>query len=110
MRQQNHVLALSPTGGAILPGEIAALADAENFAEPVNGEFLLRLIDEAEPHRASALTATIALAALWRLPESRPANRGAVGARSRDCQLPRCPPESSRLDIRCSTRFASRTA
>src|SRR3954471_3822528 len=55
MRQQNHVLALSPTGGAILPGEIAALADAENFAEPVNGEFLLRLIDEAEPHRLPSL-------------------------------------------------------
>src|SRR3954454_4858867 len=55
MRQQNHVFALSPTGGAILPGEIAALADAENFAEPVNGEFLLLLIDEAEPHRLPSL-------------------------------------------------------
>jgi hypothetical protein len=43
--------ALAPTGRAALPGEIAALADAESPAETMDGEFRFRRIDELEPHR-----------------------------------------------------------
>jgi len=51
MRQHHQVIALPPAGRTILPGEIAALADAEHLAQAVYGEILLRLIDERKPHR-----------------------------------------------------------
>lgn len=51
MRQHHHVIALTPTGRAILPSEVAALADAEHPAEAVDREILSRPIDELEPHR-----------------------------------------------------------
>lgn len=50
MRQHHHVVTLAPTGGSVLPGEIAALADAEHAAEAVDREIPLRPIDEREPH------------------------------------------------------------
>ena len=46
---------LSTAGRSILPGKIAALADAKNLAETLDGEFLLRRIDETEPHRLPSL-------------------------------------------------------
>src|SRR5258708_7932757 len=55
MGQQHHVLLLSTAGRSILPGKIAALADAKNLAETLDGEFLLRGIDETEPHRLPSL-------------------------------------------------------
>ena len=39
MGQQRHVLILSTAGRSILPGKIAALADAKNLAETLDGEF-----------------------------------------------------------------------
>jgi hypothetical protein len=51
MRQHHHVVTLAPAGGAILPGKIAALADAEHPTEAVDREILPRPIDELEPHR-----------------------------------------------------------
>ena len=51
MGQQHPVLILSTAGRSILPGKIAALANAKNLAETPDGEFLLRRIDETEPHR-----------------------------------------------------------
>jgi hypothetical protein len=55
MGQQRHVLILSTAGRSILPGKIAALADAKNLAETLDGEFLLRRIDETEPRAPSNL-------------------------------------------------------
>jgi len=56
MGQQHHVLALAPAGRATPPGKIAALADAKNFTQALNGEFLFRRIDEPEPHRLPSRT------------------------------------------------------
>jgi len=53
MCQHHHVVALVPIGRAILPGEVAALADAEHPAEAVDRKILPRPIDELEPHRFS---------------------------------------------------------
>src|SRR5258708_27770155 len=58
MGQQHHVLILSTAGRSILPGKIAALADAKNLAETLDGEFLLRHIDDTEPHRLPSLATT----------------------------------------------------
>src|ERR1700719_3987434 len=65
MGQQPHVLMLSTAGRSILPGKIAALADAKNLAETLDGEFLLRRIDETEPHRLPSLAKKVA--ALFRM-------------------------------------------
>src|SRR3954451_15851698 len=56
MGQQHQFLALPPAGRTVLPGEEATLADAEHLAEPLDGELLLRRIDELEPHRLPSLT------------------------------------------------------
>src|SRR5271154_1136615 len=68
MGQQRHVLMLSTAGRSILPGKIAALADAKNLAETLDGEFLLRRIDETEPHRLPSLAKKVA--ALFRISRS----------------------------------------
>ena len=68
MGQQHHVLMLSTAGRSILPGKIAALADAKNLAETLDGEFLLRRIDETEPHRLPSLAKKVA--ALFRISRS----------------------------------------
>src|SRR6202453_4276326 len=68
MGQQHHVLILSTAGRSILPGKIAALADAKNLAETLDGEFLLRRIDETEPHRLPSLAKKVA--ALFRISRS----------------------------------------
>ena len=60
MGQQHHVLMLSTAGRSILPGTIAALTDAKNLAETLDGEFLLRRIDETEPHRLPSLAKKVA--------------------------------------------------
>ena len=60
MGQQHHVLMLSTAGRSILPGKIAALTDAKNLAETLDGEFLLRRIDETEPHRLPSLAKKVA--------------------------------------------------
>src|SRR6202162_1244061 len=68
MGQQHHVLILSTAGRSILPGKIAALADAKKLAETLDGEFLLRRIDETEPHRLPSLAKKVA--ALFRISRS----------------------------------------
>ncbi len=50
MRQHLHVVTPTPAGGSVLPGEIAALADAEHAAKTVDREILFRPIDELESH------------------------------------------------------------
>jgi len=50
MCQQQQIVALAPTRRAVLPGEVAALADTKQFAQTLNGELRFRLIDEPEPH------------------------------------------------------------
>src|SRR5258708_13785323 len=68
MGQQRHVVILATAGRSILPGKIAALADAKNLAETLDGEFLLRRIDETEPHRLPSLAKKVA--ALFRISRS----------------------------------------
>src|SRR4051812_47580909 len=55
MGEQHEILALPLRGGTILPGEIAARADVEELAQALDGEVLLRRIDELEPHRLPSL-------------------------------------------------------
>jgi hypothetical protein len=38
MRQQHQIFALAPTRRAILPGEVAALADTEHAAQALDGD------------------------------------------------------------------------
>jgi hypothetical protein len=68
MGQQRHVLMRSTAGRSILPGKIAALADAKNLAETLDGEFLLRRIDETQPHRLPSCAKKVA--ALFRISRS----------------------------------------
>jgi len=60
MRQQHHVVALASASRAILPGEVAALADPENLAQASDGELFLRRIGETESHRLPSLAKTVA--------------------------------------------------
>lgn len=70
MHQHRHVLALSRAWLRIIPGEIAAVADAQNFAETVCGEFFFRLFDELELHRlhhlAKKVAAPFSISRSWR--------------------------------------------
>src|ERR1700712_3069636 len=56
MGEQDQVLALTARRGPVLPGEVAARADAEDLAQTLDGELSLRRIDELEPHRRPSLT------------------------------------------------------
>src|SRR5665647_2865360 len=60
MRQHYDVITLFSASRAAFPGEIPALADAENLAKSMHGELLLRLIDEIEPHRLPSLAKKVA--------------------------------------------------
>lgn len=51
MRQIDHVLLLAAAGRAFLPGEEAALADAQDTTHPADREACLLRLDEAEGHR-----------------------------------------------------------
>ena len=68
--QQHHVVSLTTTGWAGLPGKITALADAERRAHALNGELLFRHIDEPEPHRlpsrAKKAVARFRMSRSWR--------------------------------------------
>src|SRR3712207_2862481 len=55
MSEQHQVLSLTSGRGPALPGEVAALADPEDFAQALDGEVLFRRIDELEPHRLPSL-------------------------------------------------------
>ena len=91
MRQHHHVAVLSPAGRAVLPGEIAVLADAEHLSEAVYGEILLRLIDEREPHPSagrsdrwcSGLRPSLTKKAVARFNMSRSCRRISFSRRSR---------------------------
>ena len=60
MSQHHHVLALPMTCWAVFPGKMAALANAQTFAETVCGEFRFRLVDETELHRLPSLAKKVA--------------------------------------------------
>src|SRR4051794_33466746 len=68
--EQHHVFSLTATGRAVSPGEIAALADAEDLACALDGEILFRHIDEPEPHRlpsrAKKAVARFRMSRSWR--------------------------------------------
>src|SRR4029077_9014335 len=80
MSQQHHVLMLSTAGRSILPGKIAALADAKNLAETLDGEFLLRRIDETEPHRLPSLAKKSRPSSGSRVPAARSHSRAATAS------------------------------
>src|SRR5918995_6477496 len=55
MGEQHQVVPLPLGRGPALPGEVAALAHLEDLAQALDGELLLRPIDELEPHRLPSL-------------------------------------------------------
>jgi hypothetical protein len=55
MGEQNQIVPLTRARGTTPPGEVAALADAEDFAQALDRELLFRRIDELEPHRLPSL-------------------------------------------------------
>src|SRR5258708_19258691 len=104
MGQQHHVLILSTAGRSILPGKIAALADAKNLAETLDGEFLLRRIDETEPHRLPSLAKKVA--ALFRI--SRSCRKISFSRRNRFSSAARSSCRSGGgASISCSRRLSS---
>src|SRR5271169_830303 len=104
MGQQHHVLMLSTAGRSILPGKIAALADAKNLAETLDGEFLLRRIDETEPHRLPSLAKKVA--ALFRI--SRSCRKISFSRRNRFSSAARSSCRSGGgASISCSRRLSS---
>src|SRR6478672_9231464 len=68
MRQQHQVVPLAETGRALLPGEVPARADAEDLTQTLDGELLLRRIDELKSHRLPSLAKKVA--ALFRISRS----------------------------------------
>src|SRR5580704_10228721 len=104
MGQQHHVLILSTAGRSILPGKIAALTDAKNLAETLDGEFLLRRIDETEPHRLPSLAKKVA--ALFRI--SRSCRKISFSRRNRFSSAARSSCRSGGgASISCSRRLSS---
>jgi hypothetical protein len=78
MRQINHVLLLTTAGRTVLPGEEAALADAQDTAHPADREAGLLCIDEGELHPWRVLSDQ------WRSPATslpREEGRGFLGYR-----------------------------
>src|SRR5882757_2430988 len=104
MGQQHQVLILSTAGRSILPGKIAARADAKNLAETLDGEFLLRRIDETEPHRLPSLAKKVA--ALFRI--SRSCRKISFSRRNRFSSAARSSCRSGGgASISCSRRLSS---
>src|SRR5580693_4909820 len=104
MGKQDQVLILWTTRRSILPGKIAALADAKNLAETLDGEFLLRRIDETEPHRLPSLAKKVA--ALFRL--SRSCRKISFSRRNRFSSAARSSCRSGGgASISCSRRLSS---
>src|SRR5271169_6318554 len=104
MGQQHHVLMLSTAGRSILPGKIAALTDAKNLAETLDGELLLRRIDETEPHRLPSLAKKVA--ALFRI--SRSCRKISFSRRNRFSSAARSSCRSGGgASISCSRRLSS---
>src|SRR6202030_548565 len=91
-------------GRSILPGKIAALADAKNLAETLDREFLLRRIDETEPHRLPSLAKKVA--ALFRI--SRSCRKISFSRRNRFSSAARSSCRSGGgASISCSRRLSS---
>src|ERR687898_174993 len=55
MGEQHQVVPLPLGRGPALPGEVAARAHLEDLAQALDGELLLRPIDELEPHQLPSL-------------------------------------------------------
>jgi hypothetical protein len=90
MRQHRHVVALAPTGRAILRGEIVAPADAEYPAEAVDRRILSRPINELEPHRFPSQAKKRSPASVCRAPADG-SHSLAEGASTRRPYLPAAP-------------------
>src|SRR4029077_20785473 len=104
MGQQPHVLMPPTAGRSILPGKIAALADAKNLAETLDRDFLLRRIDETEPHRLPSLAKKVA--ALFRI--SRSCRKISFSRRNRFSSAARSSCRSGGgASISCSRRLSS---
>lgn len=58
----SQVVVLSAAGWTILSGEVAARADAQDLAEALDGERLLRLIHEFKPHRSAVRSGRVWMA------------------------------------------------
>jgi hypothetical protein len=55
MCKHYQITTLPCTSAAASIRKIATLAHAENFAKPLDGELVLRLIDQRKPHRLPSL-------------------------------------------------------
>lgn len=68
--QQHHVLLLTATSRAPIPGKVAVTADTKDMAQAMHGKLLLRLFDEPEAHRlprrAKKAVARSEMSRFWR--------------------------------------------